>query len=157
MHAHDAHNCPPHLIFSPIHAFEDMDAMGLFVAPLMLFELTLTAAPCLDALNALGVAPSLHQLAVAVTPARAWGGAALLAVIWLSTALLSVPTHDALLRARGEEEGGAAAGTSTKMRRDELWQRLVRTNWVRTVCWSIRGLGAAETVLWAASRMNSEK
>jgi len=57
-------------------------------------------------------------------------GLALLAVIWLSTALVQVPCHAALKR------GFDAAAH----------RRLVWTNWVRTAAWSLRGL----LVLWMA-------
>lgn len=54
----------------------------------------------------------------------AWIGAMLLAIIWGSTALLQVPCHERLA-----------------VRFDEAaWQRLVRTNWIRTIAWSARGL-----------------
>jgi hypothetical protein len=48
--------------------------------------------------------------------------AALLAMIWLSTFLLQVPAHRVLLR--GWDPGAHA--------------RLVATNWIRTVCWTLR-------------------
>lgn len=50
-------------------------------------------------------------------------GFALVAVIWISTALLQVPCHDALVK-------GFQAF---------VHQRLVATNWIRTVAWSLRG------------------
>lgn len=56
-----------------------------------------------------------------VPAAAAWIGAALVAVVWTSTALLQVPAHRAL------------AGGSADVR------RLVAGNWVRTVAWSGRG------------------
>ena len=55
-------------------------------------------------------------------------GLALVAVIWLSTALLQVPRHTAL---------GSGFDRS-------LWRGLVGTNWIRTTAWSVRGL----VVLW---------
>jgi len=55
-------------------------------------------------------------------------GLTLVAAIWLSTALVQVPCHDAL------SQGFDSA----------LHQRLVRTNWMRTVTWSLRSL----LVLW---------
>ena len=58
-------------------------------------------------------------------------GLALLAVIWLSTALLQVPCHNLL--SQGFDP--------------VVHQRLVTTNWMRTVAWSTRGL----LVLWVAS------
>jgi hypothetical protein len=57
-------------------------------------------------------------------------GLALLAIIWLSTALVQVPCHGLL------EKGFDAA----------IHRRLVTTNWTRTVAWSLRGLLA----LWLA-------
>lgn len=52
-----------------------------------------------------------------------WMGAALLAVVWLSTAFLQVPAHRSLER-RFESKA---------------WRRLVVTNWLRTAAWSTRG------------------
>lgn len=51
-------------------------------------------------------------------------GFVLLIIIWLSTALLQVPCHHALTR-----------GFDAAMHR-----RLVRSNWVRTIGWSLRAL-----------------
>jgi hypothetical protein len=59
-----------------------------------------------------------------------WAGAVLLAGIWLSTALVQVPCHEALSR-----EFDPA-----------VHLRLVSTNWVRTAAWTLRGL----LVLWVA-------
>ncbi|MBI1338452.1 MAG: hypothetical protein GC164_16035 [Phycisphaera sp.] len=83
------------------------------VAPLMLTELVSAVAIVLWPPRA--VAPSL-----------AWSGLVLLAVIWLSTALLQVPCHRKLER-----------GFDPRVAR-----RLVSSNWVRTVAWSLRGLVA---------------
>ncbi|MEM7411997.1 MAG: hypothetical protein AAF430_17350 [Myxococcota bacterium] len=55
-------------------------------------------------------------------------GAALLALIWISTALLQVPRHQEL-----------STGFDGRAHR-----RLVTSNWVRTVAWSLR----AALVLW---------
>ena len=53
-----------------------------------------------------------------------WIGAALLAVVWASTALLQVPRH-----------------TRLGLGFDEAAHReLVATNWVRTVAWTLRGI-----------------
>jgi hypothetical protein len=52
----------------------------------------------------------------------AWGGLALLAVIWLATAFLAVPRHETLRRAF--DPGAHSA--------------LVASNWVRTTAWSAR-------------------
>ncbi len=57
-------------------------------------------------------------------------GLALLSVIWLSTAFVQVPCHNVL-------SGGFDL---------VVHQRLVRTNWIRTAAWSLRGL----LVLWMA-------
>lgn len=61
----------------------------------------------------------------------ALAGAALVAVIWLSTALLQVPRHTTL---------GSGFDRSA-------WRGLVGTNWIRTAAWSARGL----LVLWMAA------
>jgi uncharacterized membrane protein len=54
----------------------------------------------------------------------AWIGVGLVAVLWLSTALLSVPAHNSLT-----VEYSTAA-----------YQKLVSTNWIRTVAWTVRGI-----------------
>jgi hypothetical protein len=61
-----------------------------------------------------------------------WLGLALIAVIWATTALASVPAHGALA-----ERWNAAAHA-----------RLVSTNWIRTVAWGLRG----ELVVWLLGR-----
>lgn len=53
-----------------------------------------------------------------------WIGLALVAVIWLSTSLVQVPCHNVL--SQGFDP--------------VVHQRLVRTNWIRTAAWSLRGL-----------------
>lgn len=58
----------------------------------------------------------------------ALAGAGLVAVIWLSTALVQVPRHTAFSRGFDRREHRA----------------LVATNWLRTAAWSARGL----LVLW---------
>jgi hypothetical protein len=60
-------------------------------------------------------------------------GLALLALIWFSTALWQVPIH-------GQLEKGYNA---------DLVRRLVRSNWLRTIAWSVRGALVAQ--LLAAS------
>jgi len=55
---------------------------------------------------------------------------ALLAVIWLSTALVQVPCHNVL-----------SLGFNSVVHK-----RLLRTNWIRTIAWSLRGV----LVLWIA-------
>lgn len=64
-----------------------------------------------------------------------WLGLALVAVIWLSTALLQVPRHEAL-----------GLGFEAVAHRG-----LVVTNWVRTIAWSLRGA----LVLWITARLIS--
>jgi len=61
-----------------------------------------------------------------------WIGAALLAVIWLSTLLLQVPRHNLL--------SGGFDPTA--------YRALVATNWIRTAAWSVRGV----LVLWLAAQ-----
>lgn len=60
-------------------------------------------------------------------------GAALVGLIWSSTAFVQVPLHNAL---------GEAFD-------DDAHARLVATNWVRTLAWSARGV----LVLWLAGRL----
>jgi len=54
----------------------------------------------------------------------AWFGWILLLLIWLSTAFLQVPLHRRLA-------AGYDSQTAT---------RLVRSNWVRTIAWTVRGV-----------------
>lgn len=77
------------------------------------------AAPM--ALEAVTAALLVVDRPAGVPAAAAWIGAALVAVVWASTAVLQVPAHRAL------------AGGSGDVR------RLVAGNWVRTVAWSGRG------------------
>ena len=60
-------------------------------------------------------------------------GAALVGVIWASTAFVQVPLHTAL--------GGAFDG--------DAHARLVASNWIRTAAWTVR----AGLVLWMAARL----
>lgn len=71
-----------------------------------------------------------------VSPTWAWAGIGLVALIWLATALLSVPEHSRLQR------GFDAAAI----------ERLVRTNWIRTIAWTCRGA----LVLWIAAQWLTE-
>lgn len=80
------------------------------VAPVMLVELAAAAA--------------LLWLADSQTRPLAQAGAALVAVIWLSTFFLQVPRH-AQLKAGFDASAHAA---------------LVSTNWIRTVAWSARAV-----------------
>jgi hypothetical protein len=74
----------------------------------------------------------------ATQPGRvlAWSGLALLAAVWMSTALLQVPCHRKL--ARGFDS--------------DVARRLVATNWIRTVCWSLRLLVALTLLAITATR-----
>jgi hypothetical protein len=67
----------------------------------------------------------------------AWGGLALLLLIWVSTAVFQVPAHEKL-----------------KSGFDEAWhRRLVDWNWVRTGLWTLRAM----LLLWIASGLFSSK
>lgn len=77
------------------------------------------------------IVPMLAELVSAVwlcfgspQPLLTGAALALVGVIWISTFLLQVPQHDVLARAF---DGRAHT-------------RLVRTNWIRTVAWSIRAV-----------------
>jgi len=59
-----------------------------------------------------------------VSLGNAWFGIALLFVIWISTSCLQVPCHHRL--SKGYHEVSR--------------QNLVKTNWIRTLAWSLRGL-----------------
>lgn len=96
--------------FAAAHSFTEFSRQhqrrtGWVVAPLMLAE---AAATILLAL----LRPGIWTLT----------GAALLAIVWLSTAFLQVPLHRRLVR--------GFAPTAARA--------LVRTNWLRTVAWSAR-------------------
>ncbi len=94
----------------PAFARLHQNRTGWVVGPLMLAEAT-TAA-----LLAATVSGPIAK--------PAWIGVALLAVIWLSTALVQVPLHRRLL-----------VGFDRRAAR-----RLVATNWLRTAAWSARGV-----------------
>lgn len=88
---------------------------GLVVGPPMLVEAATAVV------LALGPPPG-------VPVSLAWAGLVLVAAIWLSTALLQSPRHGELGRGF-----------------DPVSHRfLVASNWLRTVCWSVRGL----VVVW---------
>ncbi len=93
------------------HQQQHMRRIGWIVGPAMLVE----------ALTAVGL---LISEAPWMPTWLAWTNLALLAAIWLSTALVQVPCHGRLL------DGFDAA----------CHDRLVRTNWLRTGLWSVRGL-----------------
>ena len=92
----------------------------LVVGPPMLLELATTAA-------------LIAMTTDAVPRAAAWSGAALLAVIWLSTALLQVPQHSLL-----------SLGFDHR-----AYELLVHSNWIRTIGWSLR----AALALWMLWRL----
>ena len=83
------------------------------VAPLMLAEAA-TAA-----ILALSPPPDVGRVAAGT-------GLGLLAVIWISTATLQVPMHQRLV-----------AGFDERAHR-----RLLTTNWIRTIAWTVRGVMA---------------
>lgn len=79
------------------------------------------------------VAAALLVLAAptAATRTVSWLGAALLAAVWASTFVLQVPCH----RRLEQHPDGLAM------------RRLVRTNWLRTAAWTLRG-ALAVLMLW---------
>ena len=94
--------------FPEVHA-EHMRTIGFVVIPVMLAELGTAAI-------------NLVERPAFVPPVAAWAGAVLVVVIWASTFAVQVPLHDAL--GHGLDP--------------EVHQRLVDTNWIRTVLWSAR-------------------
>lgn len=58
-------------------------------------------------------------------------GLLLLAVIWISTVVLQMPLHSRMLKGPDPE----------------AQKRLVATNWIRTIAWSLRGLIALAIVI----------
>jgi hypothetical protein len=86
---------------------EHIDRTGLVVAVPMLVEL----ASC-----------ALLTFRGDTAVWQRWPGALLLAIVWIGTAVLLVPAHEAL--ARGFDANVHA--------------RLVGTNWIRTAAWSAR-------------------
>ncbi len=97
----------------PRYEAEHADRTGYVAAPLMILELG-TALALL-----------LPRWRPAFIPARdAWLGAALVALLWLTTFAIQVPLHNRLHRAHNP----AAIA------------RLIRTNWIRTLLWSARSV-----------------
>jgi hypothetical protein len=92
------------------YAGQHVRRTGFVVAPLMMFE-------CATATWLVIWPPS------AETAMTSYAGFALLLVTWLSTALLQVPCHRRL-------ESGKDLPTI---------QRLIASNWIRTVAWTCRG------------------
>jgi hypothetical protein len=93
----------------PGYEIEHMRRTAWIVTPAMLVEAAAAIALLFDP---------------RVPASLAWGGGALLAIVWLSTALLQAPRHVALRR------GFDAA----------VHARLVATNWIRTAAWSARSV-----------------
>ncbi len=119
------------LVHYPLFAFADRARFGAMAAahadritwivgPAMLVELA--TALWLVARPPLGVSRPLLA-----------GGLALLVVIWLSTALL-----------QGPDNGRLAAGFDPA-----IHTRLVTTNWLRTIAWSLRAFLVAALLLQA--------
>lgn len=92
----------------------------LVVGPPMLLELATTGL-------------LLGLTSDAVPRGAAWAGAAVLALIWASTALLQVPQHVVL-----------SLGFETRAH-----EVLVQSNWIRTIGWSLR----AALSLWLLWRV----
>lgn len=108
------------LVDDPRFASSHATRTTYVVAPLMLLEISSSSALLRAAWR-----PSFF------TATEAWLGAGLVGVIWLSTALLQVPLHNKLQKRHSVADA----------------QRLVATNWVRTVAWTLR---AALVLVWAA-------
>ena len=94
----------------PVYQQAHMRRTSWVVGPAMLAEAATTVA-------------LLIWQPTTVDPRAPWLGAALLAVVWLSTRLQQVPRHAELSR-------GFDA---------DAHRRLVTSNWLRTVAWSARG------------------
>lgn len=86
---------------------------GWVVGPLMCIEL---------ATAALMLMPQLRPAFIG--KASAWTGLLLVLLIWASTAFIQVPLHNRL-----------AAGSDAV-----VIARLVSTNWIRTIAWTLRSL-----------------
>ncbi|MHC5066824.1 MAG: hypothetical protein ACYTG5_22950 [Planctomycetota bacterium] len=99
------------------YAEQHQKLTSLVVMPVMLLELAVATALLLDA-------PEGMQ-------ARLRIGAALLLVIWLSTFLVQVPCHRRMLR------GFDSAAI----------RRLVSSNWIRTVAWTLRAALSIDLLL----------
>ena len=84
---------------------------GWVVAPLMLTE-------------AASAAWLLWSPPAAIAASWLWLGLLLIAVCWASTALLQIPLH---LRLTAGRDGPTI-------------ERLIRTNWIRTIAWTLRAI-----------------
>lgn len=94
-----------------VYAVEHQRLTTLVVAPLMFVELATSILLAIDTSRL-------------VPRALAWPALAAVAVVWLSTGLLQVPCHQTLLNGFD--------------RAAYLW--LVRSNWIRTLAWTMRGV-----------------
>lgn len=92
---------------------EHCQRIGRVVAPAMILEGFLSCIVCFHA--AFYVSESMPLLV-------SFAGLALLGVIWISTFAIQVPIHNRL-----------SLGYSA-----EHIERLVRTNWIRTIAWTLR-------------------
>lgn len=95
----------------PAYAAAHGRRVTVIVLPWMVLELVTTVA-------------LLRWRPVLLSAPEAWLSAALVALLWLSTALVQGPTFTRL-----------SAGWDPALHR-----RLVRTNWVRTAAWTLRGV-----------------
>ena len=102
----------------PRYEAEHANRTGYVAAPLMILEFATAAALLLP-----------RYRPVAIPTSQAWFGASLVALLWLCTFLIQVPLHN---RLHGEPNR-------------EAIQQLIRTNWIRTVLWSLR---AALVLYW---------
>lgn len=66
----------------------------------------------------------LRSQTLGISSSLLWAGMILLGIIWLSTAILQVPAHEAL----------------SKSFDPKVHSRLVNTNWIRTFAWTARGV-----------------
>ncbi len=100
------------------------------VGPAMILEALTAGALLLLSLNQEAMSQAtmsqatMSQAAMSLNQSALWMGLFLLLVIWLSTALLQVPCHNRLVN-----------GFDPK-----IHHRLVKTNWIRTVAWSLRAI-----------------
>jgi hypothetical protein len=122
------------LVHYPLFANVGADGFGAYEAAHKV-RITYVVFPAM--LLELGTAVALVWLRPdAVPPWMVWLGLALVGVVWLSTALVQVPLHTTL---SAGFDGDAHA-------------RLVATNWVRTLAWTLRaGLTLWMTGLLVAS------
>lgn len=80
----------------------------------------------------------LNYLPKGNSAAWVWAALALVIIAWLSTAFLQVPCHSKLNIAFDED----------------VHRRLVSTNWIRTICWTLRGLLVAWFVFGTKESVN---